>query len=250
MTGQIADKQPVQAKTYVCFILDKSGSMASIQEEARTTFNEQIQVIREKAEDQEVVACVTLFNNVVGHPIWMQGIDKCKELTPDEYQPGGGTAMFDAIGFTVDKLKAECDDLDEDRVSVLFIVVSDGYENSSKEYGTYSDPTIIQNKIKEHQDTGFWTFTFLAANVNIMDLAQRMGVAVGNTRSFTSNKLGMVAARSAVTGALGNYFGSRGRYSAEVASTGAASAESMRSVDFYSSLDEDDSSEEKEEEKK
>lgn len=260
MTGQVANKNSARApKTYVCFILDKSGSMGSIREEARSTFNEQIQVIREKAQNQEVVASVTLFNGDVSFPIWMQDISKCKELTEDEYRPNGSTAMFDAIGYTIDRLKEDAkdengnNDINEDHVSVLFITVSDGYENASTgrtgddgeliHYGDRSNPEPIQNLIKKQQDTGRWTFTFLAANQDIMELSKMMGVSAGNTRSFASTRKGMVAASQAVTGALGNYFDSRANYSAEIASAGVASADSMRSVDFYSSVDENDSSE-------
>lgn len=252
--GQIADKN-IQAKTYVNFIIDKSGSMAGIRHEARTTFNEQIQVIQKKSQDQEVVASVTIFNGEVEHPIWCQDIGKCKELTKDEYQPNGSTAMFDAIGMCIDKLKSECNDLDENRVSVLFIVVSDGQENSSRgrndglgnhiSYGTRNDPTPIQQKIKEQQDTGRWTFTFLAANVNIMELAKTMGVAAGNTRSFDASKGGMIRASGEVSGALGTYLDSRSQYGAEIATRGVASAASMSSDKFFSEVVEDKNKESK-----
>lgn len=228
MTGQVAEKTKEDTpKTYVAILLDKSSSMSSIRDEARRTYNEQLQTIRDQAEGQEISLIHTQFASEVEYIFFNQNISVARDLEEDDYKPSGMTAFFDAIGMTIDQMKAEISDLDEDRVSVLFVVISDGYENCSKEYPR-NQPSKIQAKIKEMQDTGRWTFTFLAANVDVMKLADQMGVDVGNTRSFAASKDGMMAGSSAASRGMGRYLGSRSTYS-----SANAAPESKSVVDFF-----------------
>lgn len=239
MTGQIATPplKLVKPKTYVALILDKSGSMGSIKFAAITTINEQIQTIKKLSKNQDVFIYQVHFSDQVDFLQSNVNIEVVNELSLEHYNPSGSTALYDAIGFTIDKMKKELTDLHEDHVSVLFIIVSDGEENDSKEYGSYLNPSMIQSKIKEMQETGRWTFTFLAANVDIMSLSKRMGVSVGNTRAFTASSAGMKIASAATTRGLDSFLRMRQNYSLST-DTGEDSKLYQSSVSFYDNDDE------------
>ena len=118
-------------KTHVAIILDRSGSMSSQRNKTVDGYNEQVQQMKENAQDQDITCSLITFNgNVVEH-FWKQSADQLEESNYESYVPSGMTALYDALGYVIDKMMAE-DDGDED-TAYLFTVISDGGENSSSD---------------------------------------------------------------------------------------------------------------------
>ena len=167
-------------KTYVALILDSSGSMGIIADKTRNDFNEQLQTLKEEsnnpaneakkvlmAEDPENVTSgietrvsVVTFANSVKFVDFDIDVNEISEITKEEYNPNGGTALYDAIGITMDKF-IENYDLDDPNTGVLFVVLTDGQENSSQKYGGSEGQKIIKSRIDELKESGKWTFTFM-----------------------------------------------------------------------------------------
>lgn len=200
MKGKKKMPRKPKPKTYVAMILDSSGSMFSIKDEARAHFNEQVQELRQKSEEHDVKVTLTTFNGNVDIKRFNKPIGSVEELSDAEYQPSGSTALYDAIGETVAKIRHTAKDLEKDHVSVLVLIITDGYENSSREYSQGT----IKNQIAALEENG-WTFTFMGANVDPLQIQQDFGISAGNYMSFTSNKIGTEVANATRSAALDNF---------------------------------------------
>lgn len=166
-------------------ILDASGSMESIYNQALSGTNETIQTIRMGQKDHpELQQCLTLasFNSGKDYlkvKYSVAPIDEVKEITREDYVAQGCTALYDAMGEMISELKRKM--TDEDRV--LVTVITDGYENSS----THWTGPQIKSLIEELRQTG-WTFTYIGANQDVEAVAGSMGIR--NTLAFEETEEG------------------------------------------------------------
>ena|SRR5690554_4730228 len=93
---------------HYAFILDQSGSMCNLKKEVITGFKEQVETIRkmnEKNPDVEIKVTLCMFNDVIDFRYIDQGMESLKPLSPHEYSPESVTALYDALGTTIVKLK-------------------------------------------------------------------------------------------------------------------------------------------------
>lgn len=177
-------------KTYVNIVLDRSGSMKSIQDATVEMFNEQVETIREMSEDQDVLVSLTTFSSEPDEPdYWLEHPSQMDAYEPADYNPAGSTALYDTIGETIEKID-ERPDLEDEDTAVLFIVLTDGRENNSTEY----TEDAIAELIEEKQETGYWTFTFLTAEHDVEELADLLNLKQSNVTDFEPTKGGMSAA--------------------------------------------------------
>jgi uncharacterized protein YegL len=166
-------------------ILDASGSMESIYNQALSGVNETIQSIRMGQKDNpEFKQILTLasFNsgrNYLNVKYSYSPIDSVKELTHEDYTACGCTALYDAMGEMISELKRKI--TLEDRV--LVTVITDGYENSS----THWTGPQIKSLVEELRHEG-WTFTYIGANQDVEAVAGSMGIR--NTLSFDTTDEG------------------------------------------------------------
>lgn len=188
-------------KTYVAFVLDKSGSMASVQDATISTFNEQIEKIERDSADIKTNVSLITFNDRVDVVYLNESVKKLEKLTTKTYAPNGMTAMYDAVGDTLDKLEAVKDSKKEN-VAFLVLVVSDGAENSSKRH-TQSN---IAERIQKLQQTKRWTFTYLGANQDLSDISAKLNIPIMNTASFVASNAGLKTASVMTRSAIGNYY--------------------------------------------
>lgn len=190
-------------RTYIAIILDKSGSMSIVKNETILGFNEQVQSIRKAEKDKEnhrsIVSLVT-FNDNVDVVFFNQPIDSLKELTADDYNPDGLTAMLDAVGYTIDRLKRETDTEDPNN-AYLIIVMSDGMENASREYTR----TDIAERIQSLQKTERWTFTYMGANQDLSKIEEELYIPKGNITSFNADAQGTLQGFATMSTATANY---------------------------------------------
>ena len=163
-------------KTYVAFVLDRSGSMHTISEEAVEGYNAHIRKFKENTDEQEVIVSLVTFNSNVYEHYWLENVKDQEEANQKDYNPGGTTALLDAMGYTIDKLQESTDINDENNAYVV-ITISDGQENASKHV---SDGNL-KNKISALQKTGRWTFTFMGCDaVYMKEVARATAIPVAN----------------------------------------------------------------------
>jgi hypothetical protein len=176
-------------KSYYHIILDQSGSMQDCIDQTISGFNEQLQVLRslhERYPDQEILAGLTRFNNEVMHTYSGQNPFSIEKLDDNLYVPDGTTALYDAIGESVlrirDKIGAE---LKEGIASVVVIILTDGYENAS----TVFTAAGISKLIKQLEQTGKWTFSYLGATIDAVEIARGMNIRAENSLSFHKDNI-------------------------------------------------------------
>lgn len=191
-------------KTHVYMILDSSGSMGSIWDQAINHFNEQVDDLKKRSKEHDIDVSLITFNSDVTIARRLHQVSTVRKISREDYSPSGGTALFDAIGYAIDDLQKHAKDLQDENTGVLFLIVTDGEENSSKEYSRAN----LRSRMDLLKTQG-WTFTFLAANVDPMEIHQTFGVSVNNIQVYDATEKGMTDGTYASTVASSGYFGSR-----------------------------------------
>ena len=176
----------MEQKIYNLIILDESGSMQSIKAQAITGLNETMQTIKSaqgKYENQSHYVTLVSFNSNKVNIIYdCCPVHHIQELSNKDYQPSACTPLYDAMGMSLTKLKTEAKDED----NVLVTIITDGYENASREY---SGKAIVQ-LVKELKAKG-WIFAYIGANQDVEKVASSMGI--NNSMRFGANVLGSKA---------------------------------------------------------
>ena len=170
--------------THYLIILDKSGSMQDCKDQAISSYNEQlesIQNLQKEFPEQDFTISLTVFNNYTDHIYFNNNPKKSGILNDKNYRPNGMTSLYDAIGKSVTKLqhkvgKAVANDL----ANVVVIIITDGYENSSKEY-SYKH---ISSMIRELESTCKYTFSYLGSTLDAVDIAQKLNIKRKNAMKF------------------------------------------------------------------
>lgn len=158
----------------VNFLLDESGSMGSCINQTISGFNEYIKAL--KKEKKNVKFTLTTFGGSRVNMIYNNvGIDEVKALNIENYHPGGGTPLYDAIGGTIEGSKKDG--------KTLFVIMTDGEENASCEY----DVESISKLIKSKEKVG-WTFVYLGADQDAWQHSRNLGLTKLNTMSFDSSQ--------------------------------------------------------------
>lgn len=163
-------------------ILDESGSMSSIKSLIINGFNELVQSVKglegQFPEQEHLISMVSFndLNNSILH--FVDPVNKLDAINDSTYNPASMTPLYDAMGFSISKLKQYLEG--KENFSVLVTILTDGEENSSKEY----TGTAIKNLVDElkHQN---WTFTYIGADHDVEGMASKMNIH--NTMSFDKN---------------------------------------------------------------
>lgn len=163
-------------------ILDESGSMGSIKNMIIQGFNEIVQTVKGIAKeypDQEHLISLVSFNGL-GQKIlhFIDPVEKLEKIDDRNYMPDASTPLFDAIGFSIAKLRQIVDD--QPNCKVLVTIMTDGAENASREYSGHA----IKQLIEELKLKG-WTFTYIGADHDVEKVA--MSFSITNTMIFEKN---------------------------------------------------------------
>ena len=161
---------------YYYLLLDRSGSMGRVVEEAVISVNGYIRRIRELAErfpGREVFTSLALFNNRLT-PVWsMLPPDQTRELDFADFRPEGSSALFDAIGITVNNLqKVIGDELEARQASVVIVIFTDGYDNASGQFTQNQISAVIH----ELEITERFTFSWFGSTLDAVDAAMVLGI--------------------------------------------------------------------------
>ena len=177
---------PTNEKTHIICILDRSGSMSSIMDDSIGGFNTFLK--QQKELPDEATITIALFDDKYELLYDNVNIKKAKELTSNDWYPRGMTALYDAVGKTINTEKAKFATLDKkDKPNkVLVCIVTDGYENSSQEFDINDIKKLIKNCEKDD-----WNFIYLAANQSAFDVGTSFGVSAGNTFTYTTSSAGV-----------------------------------------------------------
>jgi len=190
---------PTNEKTHIICILDRSGSMASIIDDSIGGFNSFLK--EQKKLPDEATITVALFDDKYDLIYDNIDIKNAEELTKNEWMPRGTTALYDAIGKTINGEKQRFAKLGKEApAKVLVCIVTDGHENASREYSVENIKSLIKDC--ENDD---WNFIYLAANQDAMTVGRSFGVSAGNTFTYTANSTGVVDMSNIMYTATANY---------------------------------------------
>jgi|JFJP01.1.fsa_nt_gi hypothetical protein len=186
-------------KTHIICILDQSGSMSNIMSDSIGGFNAFLK--KQKELPDEATITVALFDDK--YKLLYDNIDikKAEELTSAVWYPQGMTALYDAIGKTINVEKRNFEILgNEAPAKVLCVIVTDGEENSSKEYKLEDVKKLIKSCEKDN-----WNFMYLAANQDAFAVGTSFGVSAGNTFNYTASAAGVANMSATLNNASVSY---------------------------------------------
>ncbi len=175
-------------KIYNLIILDESGSMSGLEKVSVDGVNETIQTIqnaqKEHPEQEQFLTFVTFSHRMYGDRPFrvhrdMEPITNVQAYTIQEYRPCGNTPLYDTMGTMLTTL--ECKVSDED--IVLVTIITDGYENSSREYNSAMIRRLISRLSEKN-----WVFAYIGANQDAILTAQGMGIR--NAMNFDASEEG------------------------------------------------------------
>lgn len=173
--------------TEIVFIIDKSGSMSGLESDTIGGFNSLLK--KQKKEDGEALISTVFFSDrskVIHNRV---DIKEVKELTENDYICGGCTALLDAIGEAINHInKVRRYEREENRPErTLFVITTDGYENSSCEYNYKS----VRKMIDIAKEKNNWEFLFLGANIDAEEEAEKFGIDREYATSYHCDEAGI-----------------------------------------------------------
>lgn len=181
--------------TEIIFVIDKSGSMSRLTNDTIEGFNG---FVESQKDDTKTTLTTVLFDT--SWKTLHDGVDvyEVSPMTNKDYIAGGGTAMLDAIGDTINRVQDRHDELGAEKPEkVLFVITTDGEENSSRKF----TKAQIEKMIK-HQTNGHgWEFMFLGANMDAVKEAASIGISYDRSISYDWTARGTDALYSTVTAA-------------------------------------------------
>ena len=171
-------------RVFNLIVVDESGSMCVIEKQALAGLNETIQTVK-KVQDAhpDMEQHITIMTFDSGHKRYIYDNVLAKDatmLSEKDYNPGGATPLYDAVGIAISRLNAITTDDDH----VLVTIITDGEENCSTEYSLNMIKTLIE-KLKKHN----WTFSFIGTdNLDVESMAKEMNI--DNHLTFTEDAEG------------------------------------------------------------
>lgn len=166
--------------THLIIVLDASGSMSSIQDDIKGSFNEFLKKQRE--EPGKTVFDLFQFNDEVKRLVESANLAQFHDDLMSKYNCTGCTALNDAACIAIDTVGREFANMPEEErpEHVLCVIITDGEENASREFTTED----IKNRIKHQQEVYNWDFRFLAANQDAFETGESFGLDEDDCMDF------------------------------------------------------------------
>ena len=171
----------------VVFLLDRSGSMGGVVEDTIGGYNNYINEQKKK----DIKVTTVLFDDQYEVLNNREDIKKVDKLTNKTYFVRGMTSLYDAIGKTINTMN-------QVKNKVLFIITTDGLENSSREFNREQ----IKKMIESHTD---WEFMYIGANIDSYAEGQSIGIKTSNIANYKRTRLGTRALFDSVCKATACY---------------------------------------------
>ena len=184
--------------TDITVILDRSGSMLSIQKDMEGGLNS----LFEEQKKLDGVCKVSLYQFDTEYESVFEGKD-IKDVPEVKLLPRGGTALLDAIGKTINSVGLRLSSMNESERpgKVVVIIITDGQENSSVEF---KKPQVF-DMITLQRETYNWQFVFLGANQDAIEEAGSLGVMSSSSATYSSTSLGAKRIFYAVSQGMADY---------------------------------------------
>ena len=184
--------------TELVFILDRSGSMAGLEGDTIGGYNAMLH--KQKKEQGEANVTTVLFDDKIEMIHKRTSLQEMNQITEKEYYVRGCTALLDAIGQTIHYMgNVQKYAKEEQRAGkVLFVITTDGYENSSKEY-TYEK---VKKMIEDQKEHFHWEFLFLGANIDAIETARQFGIDEAHATNYIADSKGTDLNYQAVSEAI------------------------------------------------
>jgi len=184
--------------TEIVFILDRSGSMAGLEDDTIGGFNAMIE--KQKKEQGEAFVSTVLFDNISEVIHDRVDIQKVESMTRKDYYVRGCTALLDAVGKAIHHIgNVHKYAREEDRPEkTIFVITTDGMENASRQY-SYKD---LKRMIERQKEKYGWEFLFLGANIDAAKEAARFGISEDHAANYHADRQGTAVIYEAVSKAV------------------------------------------------
>ena len=185
-------------KTELVFILDKSGSMSGLESDTIGGFNAML--TKQQKQEGEATITTVLFDDryeILHDRLNLQAV---RPISEREYFVEGSTALLDAVGKTIQKIvKVQKNSAEEERAEkVMFVIITDGMENASKEYSYRK----IKEMIEQQKERWGWEFIFLGANIDSEQTARELGIDQEKAVNYHADSQGIVTVYAAAAEAV------------------------------------------------
>ena len=172
--------------TEMVFILDRSGSMYGLEKDTIGGFNSMLG--KQKNQGGDAFVTTVLFDHEYKIVHDRLAVNEVPEMTANDYQVRGSTALIDAIGKTIRHIAnihkyARKEDVPE---NTIFVIITDGMENASREFTSDKVKTMVEH---EKQKYG-WEFIFLGANIDAVETAKHFGIESNRAVNYNCDSQG------------------------------------------------------------
>jgi Mg-chelatase subunit ChlD len=195
--------------THIAVILDRTGSMESIRDDTIGGFNAFL--TEQKQQPGKATLTLVQFDSQDPYEVIHQvkTIKEVSELTKETYVPRASTPLLDAIGRGINDLEKCLADMKEDSrpSKVVFVVITDGQENASREFRRDQILKMITEKEKQNS----WQFVFLSADLDAINDAMDHGFQAKAAMAFDQTGVGVKNAWASVSQNIANYRSSRAK---------------------------------------
>jgi uncharacterized protein YegL len=186
--------------THIVFLIDRSGSMSGIKKDMEggiKTF-----LAEQKLVPGKCTITAAQFDTEYEILHSLKDINEVEKLSID---PRGGTALIDSMVRLINEAGKELANLPEEErpERVLFITITDGEENSSRE----STNEQLAKLIKEQEEKYLWQFTYLGANQDAFGVARGIGVSGTKSMNYATTTVGINKMFSKLSAASTRYRG-------------------------------------------
>lgn len=185
-------------KVEVVAILDRSGSMQSLVDDTIGGFNQFIE--KQKELDGECNITLVVFDDKYEEVYQNIPIDEVPELDRDVYFARGMTALIDAVGKTINEVGERLKNTPEDEKpeQVIFLVTTDGMENSSREFTNDQLKEMVKHQTEKYN----WEFIFMGANIDSFSEGGSMGFSINTTSNYDASSIGTRSVYTAMSSAV------------------------------------------------
>lgn len=172
---------------YNLMILDESGSMSSLLQPTVSGFNEMVESIQQAQKDmpeqEHFVSLVTFNGNGIRTKLDRDPAMDIRKLKDGDYRPNSSTPLYDAIGMSVSRLQYKIENVSPE-AKVLVTILTDGEENSSREYHGRQIKEMIEALSEKN-----WLFTFIGTDFDVERVAEQLSIR--NVMRFEKNQASM-----------------------------------------------------------